>query len=143
MYYFPNFEPVCCSMSVLTACFLSCIQVSQDAGKVVWNSHLFKNIPEFVVIHIVKGFRKGNEAEVDGGFFIFFLFSVTSFKWVFHLTIFLLVNSLFQLLLCIFFIPPPFQTHCLFLAFSHHFRQMRLFPSSLVSHKRYILPISY
>ena len=34
-------------------------------GKVVWYSHLFKNFPEFVVIHTVKGFSIVNEAEVD------------------------------------------------------------------------------
>ena len=31
----------------------------------VWYSHLFKNFPQFVVIHIVKGFSRVNEAEVD------------------------------------------------------------------------------
>ena len=31
----------------------------------VWHSHLFKNFPQFVVIHIVKGFSVGNKAEVD------------------------------------------------------------------------------
>ena len=31
----------------------------------VWYSHLFKNFPQFVVIHTVKGFRVVNEAEVD------------------------------------------------------------------------------
>ena len=46
-------------------CFLTCIQVSQEAGKVVWYSHLFKNFPQFVVIHIVKGYSVVNEAEVD------------------------------------------------------------------------------
>ena len=46
-------------------CFLSCIQVSKEAGNVVWCSHLIKNIPQFVVIHIVKGFSMLIEAEVD------------------------------------------------------------------------------
>ena len=46
-----NFEPVFCSMSSSNCCFLSCIQVSQDAGKVVRYFHLFKYIPLFVVIH--------------------------------------------------------------------------------------------
>ena len=46
-------------------CFLSCIQVSQEAGQVVWYSHLFKNFPQFVVIHTVKGFGVVEEAEVD------------------------------------------------------------------------------
>ena len=39
------------------------MQVSQEAGKVVWYSHLFKNFPQFVVIHSVKGFSI--EAKVD------------------------------------------------------------------------------
>ena len=41
------------------------MQVSQEAGKVVWYSHLLKNFPQFVVIHIVKGFSIVNKAEVD------------------------------------------------------------------------------
>ena len=65
MYSFPNLEPVCCSMSSSNCCFLTCIQVSQEAGKVVWYSHLFQNFPQFVVIHTVKGFSVVNEAEVD------------------------------------------------------------------------------
>ena len=47
-------------------CFLTCIQVSQEASKVVWYSHIFKNFPQIVVIHIVKGFGVDNEVEVDG-----------------------------------------------------------------------------
>ena len=39
--------------------------VSQEAGKVAWYSHLFKDFPQFVVIHIVKGFSIVNEAELD------------------------------------------------------------------------------
>ena len=45
--------------------FLTCIQISQKAGKVVWYSHLFKNFPQFVVIHIVKAFCVVNKAKVD------------------------------------------------------------------------------
>ena len=56
MYSFPNFEPVHCSMYGSNCCFLTCIQVSQEASKVVWYPHLFKNFPQFVVIHTVKGF---------------------------------------------------------------------------------------
>ena len=44
--------------------FLTCIHISQEASKVVWYSHLFKNFPQFVVIHTVKGFGIGNKAEV-------------------------------------------------------------------------------
>ena len=62
---YPNFEPVCCFMSVSNCCFLTCIQVSQEAGKVVWYSHLFQNFPLLGVIHTVKGFSVVNEAEVD------------------------------------------------------------------------------
>ena len=52
-------------MSSSNCYFLTCIQISQEAGKVVWYSHLFKNFPQFVVIHAVKGFSIVNEAEVD------------------------------------------------------------------------------
>ena len=45
MYSFPYLEPVCCSMSSSNCCFLTCTQISQEAGKVVWYSHLFKNSP--------------------------------------------------------------------------------------------------
>ena len=46
-------------------CFYLCTQISQETGKVVWYSHLFKNFPKFVVIHTIKGFGIVNEAEVD------------------------------------------------------------------------------
>ena len=46
-------------------CFLTCVQISQEAGKVVWYSHFFKNFPQFIVIHTVKGFGVVNKAEVD------------------------------------------------------------------------------
>ena len=65
MYSFPNLEPVPCSMSGSNWCFLTCIQISQEAGKVVWYSHLFKNFPHFVVSHTVKGFGVVSETEVD------------------------------------------------------------------------------
>ena len=64
MYSFPYLEPVCYSMSGSNCCFLTCIQVSQEAGNVVWYSRLFKNFPQFVVIHTVKGFGIVNKAEV-------------------------------------------------------------------------------
>ena len=70
MYSFPNLEPVHCSMSSSNCCFLICIQVSQEAGKVVkifvvWYSHLLKNFPQLIVIHRVKGFGIVNKAEID------------------------------------------------------------------------------
>ena len=63
-YSFPYLEPVCCSMSSSNCCFLICIQISQEAGQVVWYSHLFKNFPQFVGIHRVKGFGIVNKADV-------------------------------------------------------------------------------
>ena len=52
-------------MSSSNCCFLTCIQLSQEAGQEVWYSHLFKSFPQFVVIHTVKGFGIVNKAEVD------------------------------------------------------------------------------
>ena len=46
-------------------CFLTFIQISQEAGQVVWYSHLFQNFPQFVVIHAVKDFGIVNKADVD------------------------------------------------------------------------------
>ena len=62
---FSYLEPVCCSMSSSNCCFLTCIQVSQEAGQVVWYSHLFQNFPQLIVIHTVKGFGIVNKAEID------------------------------------------------------------------------------
>ena len=64
-YSFFYLEPVHCSRSGSNCCFLTCIQISQEAGEVVWDSHLFKNFPKFVVIHTVKGFGIVNKAKVD------------------------------------------------------------------------------
>ena len=52
-------------MSGSNYCFLTCIQVTQEAGKVVGYSHLLKNFPLFIVTHTVKGFSIVYEAEVD------------------------------------------------------------------------------
>ena len=65
MYSFPNFELVHCSISSSNCCFMTCIQISQEAGQVVWYFHLFKYFPQFVVIHTVKGFGVVNKAEID------------------------------------------------------------------------------
>ena len=65
MFPFPDLELVCCSMSSSNCCFLTCVQISQEAGQVVWYSHLLKNFPQFVVIHTVKGFGIVMKAEID------------------------------------------------------------------------------
>ena len=62
---FPNFAPVCCSISCSNCCFLTWIQASQETGKVVWYSHFFKNFPQLLVTHTVKGFDVVTEAEID------------------------------------------------------------------------------
>ena len=44
-------------------CFLTCIQISQEADQVVWYSHLLKNFLQFIVIHTVKSFDIVNKTE--------------------------------------------------------------------------------
>ena len=63
------------TMSGSNCCFLTCIQIFQETGQVVWYSHLFKNFPQFVVIHTVNGFGIVNKAQVDvfSGTLLFFL----------------------------------------------------------------------
>ena len=53
------------SMSISNCCFLTLMQISQEAGQVVWYSHLFQSFPPFVVIHKVKHFGIVNKAEID------------------------------------------------------------------------------
>ena len=65
MYSFSYLEPVCGSMSSSNCYFLTCIQISQEPGQVVWYSHLLKNFPQFIVIHTVKGFGIVKKAEID------------------------------------------------------------------------------
>ena len=52
-------------MSSSNYCFLTCIQISQEAGQVVWYSHLFKNFPQYVLIHIDKGVDIVYKVKVD------------------------------------------------------------------------------
>jgi len=52
-------------MSSSNCCFLTCIQVSQEADKVVWYFHLFKNITHIFIVHTVKGFSLVKEGEAD------------------------------------------------------------------------------
>ena len=52
-------------MSSSNCCFLTCIQISQEADQVFWYSHLLKNFSQFIVIHTVKGFGMVNKAEID------------------------------------------------------------------------------
>ena len=65
MYSFSYLESVCCSMSSSNCCFLTCIQISQEAGQGFWHSQFFKNFPQFMMIHTVKGFGIVNKTEID------------------------------------------------------------------------------
>ena len=60
-------------MSSSNCCFLTCIQISQEADQVVWYSHLFQNFPQFVMIHTVKDFSIVSEADV-----------LLEFSWLFY-----------------------------------------------------------
>ena len=68
MYSFPNQEPIHFFMSGCNCCFLTCIQVSEEADKVVRYCPLFKNFPQFVVSHRVKGFSLASEGDSLGAF---------------------------------------------------------------------------
>ena len=46
-------------------CFLICIHISQQAGQVVWYSHILKNFPQLVVTHRIKDFGIVNKAKID------------------------------------------------------------------------------
>ena len=97
-YSFPNLEPVCCSIYRSNCCLLTCIQISQESGKVVWYSHRFKTFPQFAVIHTVKGFGIVNKAEIDV-FLELLLFRWSNGCWLF---------DLWLLCLFYFFFPLPF-----------------------------------
>ena len=75
MYSFPNLEPFCYSMSDFNCCFLTRIQISQEAGQAVWYSHLLKNFPQFFVIHTVKGFSWALAFLLEGEIKTHYLFS--------------------------------------------------------------------
>ena len=62
---FPSFDPVHCSTSGSNCYFLTCIQISQEAGQVLWYTHLFQNFPQCLELHTVKGFAVVNKAEID------------------------------------------------------------------------------
>ena len=59
MYFFSYLEPVHCSMSSSNCCFLTCIQISQEADQVVWYSHLFQKLNE-------KKLQKENFKDLPG-----------------------------------------------------------------------------
>ena len=65
IYSFSNLEPVHFFISGSNCCFLTCIQISQEAHKAVWYSHLCQNFPQFIVIHTVSGFGMVKKAEID------------------------------------------------------------------------------
>ena len=80
-----QFGTSCCSMSNSNCCFLTCIHISQEAGQVVWYSHLLKNFQQFIVIHTVKGFAVVNKTDVDFLPRTFLLFQWSNGCWQFDL----------------------------------------------------------
>ena len=55
----------------------------------VWYSHLFQNFPQFIVIHIVKGFGIVNKAEIDVFLELSFSFSFSFLSYSFRLEMFI------------------------------------------------------
>ena len=53
------------SHASFNCCFLTCIQISQEADQVAWYSNFFQNFTQFVVVHTVKVFDIVNNAEID------------------------------------------------------------------------------
>ena len=72
MYSFPDLEQVCCSMSSSNCSFLTCIQISQEAGKVVWYFLLLKNFPVCCDLHSQRLWRDKAKADVFLEFSCFF-----------------------------------------------------------------------
>ena len=64
-YSFLNPEPVSCSIQGSYCCFLTHIQFSQETGKMIWYSFLSRSLPQFIMIHTVKGFNIVSETEID------------------------------------------------------------------------------
>ena len=52
-------------MSGSNCYFLTCIQVSQEAGQVVWYAHLFQNFPQFIVVNINELCLKDHSAPTN------------------------------------------------------------------------------
>ena len=59
---FPIWNQSVVPCPVLTVASWHALQVFQEAGQVVWYSHLFQNFPQFIVIHTVKGFGIVNKS---------------------------------------------------------------------------------
>ena len=53
------------SMSSSNYCFLTCMQIFQEVGQVIWYSHLLKNFSQFIVIYTIKDIGIIDKAEID------------------------------------------------------------------------------
>ena len=104
MYSFPDLEPVCCFMSSSTCCFLTYTQISQEEGKVVWYSHLFKNLPQFVVIWALSLFFFMSLAKDLSLFFIFSKNQLLVSLIVFFLFPFLVSNPFISALIFVIYV---------------------------------------
>ena len=92
-------------------CFLTCIQISQETGQVVWYSHVFQNFPQLIVIHTVKGFGIANKALLCKGYIYYSSsFSEKTTYWILRKRslkrISVYQSFIFSIL---FFLPPSFS----------------------------------
>ena len=81
---FPIWNQSAVPCSISNCCFLTCMHISQEVGKVVWYSQLFKNFPQFLVIHSVRGYGVVSKAEVDvfSGTVLLFLWSSGCWQFI-------------------------------------------------------------
>ena len=87
-YSFPNFESIHCSISCFNCCFMIGIQVSQETGKVVWHSHLFKNLPVCCDPHLQRSHSQWGRSRCFSGIPLLSLWSSgdwQSYLWFFCL----------------------------------------------------------
>ena len=69
-------------MSGSNCCFLTCTQISQEAGKVVWYSHLLKNFPVCCDPHCQRFWRSQYKAKVFLEFSCFFYDQLDVGNWI-------------------------------------------------------------
>ena len=79
---FPIWNQSIVPCPVLTLASWPAYRFSQETDKMVWYFHLFKNFPQLVVTHTVKGFRIVNEAEVLVLFVFWTSFAFSMIQWM-------------------------------------------------------------
>ena len=101
MYSFSYLEPACFSMSSSNSCFLRCIQVSQEAGQVIWYVHLLQNFPHSRIGY--KHFNFSFETAIHfqkGCTILHKLYYKQYMKATFTFSVVTYLNFIFNLILC-------------------------------------------